>query len=369
MKHDTLILVTGGSGYVASHVVARLLRDGRRVRTTVRSLDRAADLHTTLALPAPLRPDPHATPTSVRTSGLPEHAAPTSVRASGLPEHAGRLEIVVADLASDDGWDAAMAGCTYVLHVASPFPARQPDHDDELIIPARDGTLRVLRAARDGGVRRVVMTSSFAAVGYSRTPDGGAYDETDWTDPADDNTPYVRSKTIAERAAWDFVATEGEGLELAVINPSGIFGPVLGPGLSASAGIVKAMLEGAMPAVAPTYFAVVDVRDVAGLHLRAMTHPAAAGERFLAGGETISFLRMAQILSENLGDRAARVPTRELSAEQVRTDPALREAAARLGQVPVLDTGKARAVLGWEPRDASTTIVDTAKSLFRLGLV
>ncbi|MFD1661705.1 SDR family oxidoreductase [Streptomyces caeni] len=333
--------MTGGNGYLGSHSVALLLREGHRVRTTVRSPDRAADVRAAL-------------------------------EADGADPD-GRLEIVHADLTADDGWDDAVAGCAHVLHVASPFPGGRPAHDDDVIVPARDGALRVLRSARQGGVRRVVLTSSFAAVGYSRKA-SGRYDETDWTDPADDNSAYVRSKTIAERAAWDFVAAEGNGLELAVVNPSGIFGPVLGPRLSASIGLLKAMLEGAVPAVPPVYFGVVDVRDVAELHLRAMTHPAAAGERFLAGsGEAISFLQMARMLADGLGERAARVPTMELSAEQVReaarTDPALRETAGRLGEVPRLDTGKARSVLGWAPRDTATTIVDTAESLFRLGLV
>jgi nucleoside-diphosphate-sugar epimerase len=336
------VLVTGGTGYVGAHVVGRLLRDGYRVRTTVRSLDRAAEVRAALEVFG---------------------AAPD-----------GRLEIVAADLAADGGWEAAVAGCAHVLHVASPFPAARPAHDDDVIVPARDGALRVLRAARDGGVRRVVLTSSFAAVGYSRKADGRAYDETDWADPADDNSAYVRSKAIAERAAWDFVAAEGGGLELAVVNPTGIFGPVLGPRLSASAGMVKAMLAGAMASVPPLYFGVVDVRDVADLHVRAMTSPAAAGERFLASeGEAISFLGMARILAEHLGGRAARVPSRELTADEVReaarTDPSMREAAGRLGEIPVVNTGKARTVLGWEPRDTATTIVDTAESLFRLGLV
>ncbi|MFD2420032.1 NAD-dependent epimerase/dehydratase family protein [Amycolatopsis pigmentata] len=334
--HDDLVLVTGGNGFAGSHMVARLLDGGYRVRTTIRSLDRRAEVRAMVSDPA------------------------------------GRLDIVSADLSMDRGWADAVDGCAYVIHVASPFPATQPDNADDLIVPARDGALRVLRAARDGGVKRVVLTSSFAAVGYSRKP-GDEYDETDWTDPADDNTPYVRSKTIAERSAWDFVRSEGGDLELSVINPSGIFGPPLGPHLSASTGLVKAMLDGSMPVVPPLYFVVVDVRDVADIHLRAMTHPAAAGQRFLAGGETISFLRLARILAKHLGAAAAKVPTVELTPEQVReaarSNPALRDSVGQLGRIPVLHTEKARNVLGWAPRDTEATIVDTARSLIRLGLV
>ena len=335
MNND-LVLVTGGSGHVGSHVIKQLLDEGFRVRTTVRSPGRADE-----------------------------------VRAMMGP-HAGRLEFAQADLNDDVGWAHAVDGCTYVVHVASPFPPAQPDDPDELIVPARDGALRVLRAARDAGVKRTVLTSSFAAVGYSRKP-GDDYDETDWTDPADDNTPYVRSKAIAERAAWDFVGAESGGLELAVINPSGIFGPLLGPHLSASTGLVKAMLDGSMPVVPPVYFSVVDVRDVADLHVRALAHPAAAGERFLASnGPSISFLQLARILREHLGDAAALTPTRELTPDELSEaavgNPALRDAARQLGRIPVLRTDKARTVLDWAPRDTATTVIDTAKSLIRLKL-
>ncbi|WP_460338804.1 SDR family oxidoreductase [Actinoallomurus acanthiterrae] len=334
---DGLVLVTGGSGYLGSHVVGRLLADGHRVRATVRSPRRATELREMVADPG------------------------------------GRLEIVSADLSADEGWADAVAGCTYVLHVASPFPATQPANPDEVIAPARDGALRVLRAARDAEVKRVVMTSSFAAVGYSHKP-GNEYDENDWTDPADDNPPYIKSKAIAERSAWDFAQAEGRDLELTVINPSGIFGPLLGPHLSASTGLVKVMLEGGMPMVPPVYFGVVDVRDVADLHVRAMRHTAAAGERFLAGsGEAISFLQVAQILAEHLGASAAKVPSRELTADQVReaarSNPAMEEVVGRLGVVPVLHTEKARDMLGWAPRDPETTIVDTGESLIRMKLV
>ncbi|MGW4590060.1 SDR family oxidoreductase [Amycolatopsis thermoflava] len=298
------VLATGGTGFVGTHVIARLLRDGWAVRTTVRSPDRAGEVREAVG---------------------------------------GDPEFAVATLDSDVGWAEAVDGCAYVLHVASPFPADDPADEDEVIRPARDGAVRVLRAARDAGVRRVVLTSSFAAVGYSGTT-RGFYDETDWTDPADDNTAYVKSKAVAERAAWDF-ACEG-GPELAVINPTGIFGPVLSPRLSTSTGLIKAMLEGTMPVVPRSYFGVVDVRDVADAHVRAMTAPSAAGERFLvSSGPAMSFTQIAELLG---------VPVREAPGE---------------AEVPVIRTDKARNVLGWEPRDQRTTIRETAESLRRSGLL
>ncbi len=338
---DTTVLVTGGTGFVAGHAILRLLGDGYRVRATVRSAGREAEVRAIIA--------------DSGTGGN------------------DRLEVVSAELTSDAGWDAAVSATDYVLHVASPFTGSGPDDDDAVIVPARDGALRVLAAARDAGVRRVVMTSSFAAVGYSRKP-AGDYTEADWTDPADDNTAYIKSKVIAELAAWDFIRTEGGDLELTVINPTGIFGPVLTGKLSGSVGIIKAMLDGHMPAVPRMYFGIADVRDVADIHVRAMTSPAAAGQRFLAtSDETVSFFGMAQVLARRLGPAAARVPKVELTDEQVReaarTNPGLREAAGRLGQHPVISNHKARTVLGWEPRDAETTIVDTADSLITRGPV
>ena len=322
--NDTLVLVTGGTGHLGGHTIARLLADGHRVRTTVRDPGCAAE-----------------------------------VRAIAGP---GELEVVAADLGADAGWAEAAEGVDYVLHVASPFPPASPEDDDEVIRPARDGAVRVLAAAREAGVRRVVLTSSFAAVGYSATP-RAEYTEADWTDPADPNSAYVRSKVIAERAAWEQVRSAG-GPELAVINPAGIFGPVLGGRPSSSVALVRAMLDGELPVVPPLSFGVADVRDVADLHVRAMTHPRAAGERFLAAsGKSISFLEMARILAETVGG----LPPRELTAEEVRaaaeTDPAMREAAGRLGRVPVIRTDKARTVLGWRSRPVEETVADTAHSL------
>ncbi len=193
-----------------------------------------------------------------------------------------QLSFAAADLTSDDGWAAATAGCDYVLHVASPFPPQQPKNEDDLIKPAREGTLRVLRAAAATGVRRVVVTSSFAAIGYSPKPSGASYDESDWTDVTGQLSPYTKSKTLAERAAWEFAAQHPGGPELTVINPVGIFGPVLGGDYASSVGIIQMLLDGKPPLLPKASFAIVDVRDVADLHVTAMVSPRAAGERFLA---------------------------------------------------------------------------------------
>lgn len=340
-NEETKVLVTGGTGFLGTHTVAYLLAEGYDVRTTVRSLRRADEVRAAVA-----------------AAGISGQVAQE------------RLEIVAADLAADAGWPEAVADCAYVLHVASPFYTVDPERADELIGPARDGSLRVLRAARDARVRRVVLTSSFAAVGYSPKADD-TYDESDWTDPNDSESPYIKSKVIAEAAAWDFVRREGEGLELTVINPTGIFGPVLSPRLSSSVALVKAMLDGTSTPMPRVYFGVVDARDAAALHVRAMANPKAAGERFLAtSGEAITYRQLSEILADRLGPRVSGLPIAELTDDQVReaarTVPALRDAASRVGRIPVIKTGKAREILGLAPRGVEETIVDTAESLLAL---
>lgn len=337
------VLVTGGSGFVGSHVILQLLAAGHEVRTTVRSLSREAEVRATLA-------------------------------AAGA-DACDRLSFFAADLEKDPGWAEAAAGCDYVHHVASPFPPAQPRDEDELIRPAREGTLRVLRAARDAGAKRIVVTSSFAAMGYGHGQRDTPYTEADWTDPDGPAVqPYMKSKTLAERAAWDFIAREGNGMELAVVNPVGVFGPALNGDLSTSIFLVKTMIEGKMPGTPRLYLGVVDVRDVADLHLRAMTDPAAAGERFLAvAGEAMSFHQMATVLRERLGAAATRVPKRELPDWLIRVlaifNPLAREAVPRLGIKASASNEKARRVLGWTPRSNEEAIVASGESVIRLGLI
>ena len=336
------VLVTGGSGFIGSHTILQLLAAGHVVRTSVRDLKREPQVRAML-----------------KTGGAAAGAA---------------LSFVAADLQNEAGWAQAVLGCDYVLHVASPFPLASPRHEDELILPAREGTLRVLRAARDAGVRRVVLTSSFAAVGYGHKQRRAPYDERDWTDLAAPLSAYVKSKTLAERAAWDFIARDGGQLELAVVNPTAVFGPVLGPDFSTSIQILKGMLEGALPGNPQIYFGVVDVRDVADLHLRAMLNPAARGERFLAlAGEAMSLAAIARLLKQRLGAAAERVATRELPNWLVRLaglrNKQVREIVPQLGQQKNASNQKARTLLGWMPRSNEEAILAAAESLLRLGLV
>jgi nucleoside-diphosphate-sugar epimerase len=340
---QSTVLVTGGSGFIGSHCILQLLAAGYSVRTTVRSLKREGDVRALLK--------------------------------EGEAEAGHGLSFAVADLEKDAGWAEAVAGCEYVLHVASPFPASEPKHEDELIVPAREGALRVLRAARDAGVKRVVLTSSFAAIGYGHKQQSAPFNETDWTDPNGEGvTAYPKSKTLAERAAWDFVAREGGGLDLSVVNPVGVFGPVLGADISTSILIVQRMMDGAVPGLPRLCFGVVDVRDVADLHIRAMTHPAAKGERFLAvAGDFMSILDIAKVLKRRMGAAAKRVPTLQLPNWVVRL-AALRDSAVKLilpelGIVKNATNEKARRVLGWTPRSNEESIVATAESLVRLGLL
>lgn len=337
------VLVTGGSGFIGSHTIIQLLQKGHSVRTTVRDLKREPEVRAMLK------------------EGGADPNAP--------------VQFFAADLQSDAGWREAAAGCEFVHHIASPFPPGNPKHEDELIVPARDGALRVLRASREAAVKRVVLTSSFAAIGYSREPAGKRFDETDWTDPATPGiSAYVKSKTIAERAAWDFIETEGGGLELSVVNPVGVFGPVLAPDFSTSILLVQRLMDGDVPGCPKLWFGIVDVRDVADLHIRCMTDPAAKGERFLATGDDfMPTVEIARTIKRRLGAAAARVPTRELPNWMIRLaalrDPALKLITPELGKPKNGTNAKARRLLGWAPRANEETLVATAESLVRLGLV
>jgi dihydroflavonol-4-reductase len=317
-------LVTGGSGYLGTQLIAVLLREGRGVRTTVRSLET-------------------------------EEMIRAALRRGGVDDSG--LEVVAADLTSDNGWLRALEDVEEVHHVASPIPPAQPQDPQELIVPAREGTLRVLRAARDAGARRVVLTSSFAAVGYSPKAVRD-FTEADWTDPQSPGlAPYPRSKAVAERAAWDFIAAEGGGVELVALNPTFIAGPSLVPALRSTLNFFKAIIEGTMSALPRQRFGVVDVRDVALAHLSAMATPLAAGQRYLLVGDgpTITWLELARMLSTHLGAEGVKVTNVEAPGEE---PPPL-----------TIHNDRAKRELLWQPRPLQTTIVDTVVSLRDLGLL
>ncbi len=334
------VLVTGGSGFLGGWCVVELLRRGYAVKATVRGPSREAQVR-------------------------------AAVGAEVDPED--RLAVLAADLMSDEGWPEAVDGCDYILHVASPFPPKQPRDPDELIRPAREGTLRVLGAGLDARVKRVVVTSSIAAIRLSKGAAARTLDEGDWTDPDTPGlTPYVRSKTIAERAAWDLVRERGEAERLSVVNPGAIIGPVLNDDLSYSLQTVQRLMAGT-PGAPRLGFNLVDVRDVADLEIRALESPAAGGERFIAVTKFLWMAEVAEVLRDRLDDAASRVPTRTIPDLLVRAialfDPGLRSAVGGLGKRTELSSAKAREILGWAPRPIEDTIAETGESLVRHGVV
>ena len=342
IEKDTQVLVTGGTGFIAQHCILVLLKNGYRVRTTVRSLAREAEVRQQLRV--------------------------------GGAEAGDRLSFVVADLSSDHGWAEAAAGCCYVMHGASPTPSGAQTSEDDWVRPAVDGNLRVLRAARDAGVRRVVLTSAFGAVCAGHGPMNRPFIDDDWSDLTSKNIwPYQKSKTLSERAAWEFITREGRGMELSAVNPVAVLGPVLGADYSHSIRLIKNMLAG-QPGSPKINSGFVDVRDVAELHLLAMTHPAAKGQRFLAiAGESMWLGEVAKVLKARMGSIASKVSTRVLPSWLVRLgalkDPALRGAVPLLGLNLNASSAKAIGLLGWSPRSREEAIMATAESLHRLGLL
>ena len=332
------VLVSGGSGYIAGFLIRQLLVEGWRVHTTVRSLAKEA-----------------------------------AVRAL-LQGDDSRLAFFAADLNADAGWAEAMAGCSHVAHVASPLPMGVPKDADELIVPARDGALRALRAAKAAGVKRFVMTSSVAAIAYGRGRGVHHFTEADWTDLSQPGlTPYIQSKTVAERAARDWVAKEGGDMAYVSICPSVVLGPVWSRDYSASVMVVRKLLDGGMPVCPDIGFGVVDVRDVADLHVRALTAPGIAGERFIANGRFLKLREVAEVLRAQLGADARKVTTRNVPDWLVRVaarfHPLARAVVGELGSVRHQSPAHAKAVLGWQTRPVEESIVDTARSLLALGIV
>jgi len=337
------VLVTGGSGFVGAHCVLQLLERGYRVRTTLRSLNKKNEVIEMLR--------------------------------NGGAKAVEDLSFVEADLSRDRNWDEAVRDCEYVLHVASPISLDTPKDENEMIVPAVEGTLRVLRASRGARTKRVVITSSFAAVGYSHKDPNTLITEEEWTDPNDKSlSAYLKSKTLAEKAAWDFINEEGGDLELSVVNPVGIFGPLLGPGLSGGHEILKRLLDGSMKAIPKISFGIVDVRDVADLHLRAMTSPEANGQRFLAlAGGVLSLHEIALMLKNKMGDEARNVTTKTLPDWLVRIaalfNPLARSIVSQLGRVKNASNEKAKRLLDWAPRTNEEAIMSAVESMSRFGVI
>lgn len=333
------VFVSGGSGYIAGFLIRQLVGEGWTVHTTIRDLKKE-----------------------------------DAVRKSLATDNA-KLKFFAADLMRDEGWAQAMTGATHAAHVASPIPPTAPKDENELIVPAREGALRALRAAKTAGVRRFVMTSSAAAIAYGHGKRGvRTFTEKDWTNVDGPGVyPYIKSKAIAERAARDWVAAEGGGIEYVAINPAAVLGPVLSNDFSPSLEVVKKLLDGAMPGCPDFGFGIVDVRDVADLHVRALKAPNMAGERFIASGPFYKMIDVARVLKAGLGDKAKRVPTGTLPDFIVRLtalfDPVVRQVTGELGNVRNMDATHAKQVLGWIPRPADDTILDTARSLIEKGLV
>jgi nucleoside-diphosphate-sugar epimerase len=340
LNNQKLVLVTGGTGFVGSHCVLQLLNRGYRVRTTLRSLCRKDEL--------------------------------TEALREGGAKSLENLSFIEADLSKDKNWDEAIKDCDYVLHVASPITLERPKDENELIGPAVEGTLRVLRAAKTAGVKRVVLTSSFGAIGYGHKPTEVPFTEESWTDTTYKGiSAYVKSKTLAEKAAWDFIRNEGRDLELSVINPTGIFGPLIGSNVTSSLQIIQQLMNGTLKATPNMNFGIVDVRDVADAHIRAMEIEEAKGQRFiLQAGKTLSIHEVAMILREKMGDQAKRVPTKVMPNWLVRISGLFNSTARtiipQLGQIKNATSEKARRLLDWKPRTNEEAIVASAESVMRL---
>jgi dihydroflavonol-4-reductase len=341
MENKQTVLVTGGSGFIASYCMIALLNNGYKVRATLRSLNKS-------------------------------ELVKQMLKEGGISSFEN-LTFAEADLENESSWEKAVEGCQYVIHTASPTPHTDAKTEDDFVIPAKNGVLFVLRAAQKAGVKRVVLTSAFGAVSYG-TLKNTPYTEEDWTVLNDTVAPYQRSKTISERAAWDFIQNEGNGMELSVVNPTTVMGPVLSNDYAHSIQIIKQMLNGEMRGCPKLITGFVDVRDVADLHLKALSMPEANGQRFIAvAGEALSMLEVAAVLRNNLGKVADKAPTKELSNWIIRLfavfNPKLKMIVPHLGLVKRASSEKAEKLLGWKPGKAEEAILAAAESLIKFNQI
>lgn len=344
----TKVLVTGATGFIAQHCIIQLLEAGYSVRGTARSVAQAGEVSGILS----------------------SHVSPVS-----RDRVDGNFELVAADLTSDAGWDEAVDGCRYVLHVASPIPRTPPKDENDLITPARDGALRVLRAAERAGVERVVLTSSVAAVLYGRDRDR-VFTEDDWSNTDDSRIgAYEKSKTIAERAAWDFINSLGANasLSMTVINPGLVLGPVLSGDWGTSGEAVKKVIDRDFPAIPDINYACVDVRDVAAAHVSAMTSAGARNQRLICAEGNHSLREVAQVLASHLGPHGFKIPTGNLPGFMMRLvalwDQTARLALNDLGVRQDVDTSRIRQVLDWSPRGLPEMVTSMADSMISNGIV
>jgi nucleoside-diphosphate-sugar epimerase len=335
------ILVTGASGFVAIHTIIQLLEQGYKIRGTIRSLAKEAEVRETIS---------------------------KYVLAND------RLEIISADLEQDSGWNEAMNDIDYVLHIASPFPLFIPDHEDELIIPAVQGTLRVLRAAHKARVKRVVQVSSVAAITAGHAGENKVFTEDDWSN-LENISAYPKSKTLAERAAWDFInGTDNTNkMELVTINPPYILGPIPNKSFRTSVELIRTYMLGQVPGVGRIKMDIVDVRDVASAIILAMTTPEAAGNRFLCSGGVLWLKEIVEILHKEYAQRGYKIPTLQFPSFLIRLiakfDKKIALVTGSLDWDYELSSEKAKRILKWNPRPNEEAILSMAESLIEQGFV
>ena len=342
MTPSSPILVTGASGFVAIHTVIQLLQQGYNVRGTIRSLSKEADIRRTI---------------------------------SNYVQANDRLEILSADLSQDAGWDEAMQNVETVLHVASPFPLYEPKHEDELIVPAVQGTLRVLRAAHKAGVKRMVQVSSVAAISSGHNGENKTFSEADWSDLTKDIGAYAKSKTLAERAAWDFIhgSENTNKMQLTTINPPLILGPVPNKDFRTSIELVRTIMLGQVPGVGRIKMGSVDVRDVASALILAMQTPEAAGQRILVAADRSLWLKeIAELLHGRYAGRY-KINKLEFPSILVRLIALFDKKVARVTESldwdHELSNENAKRILKWTPRPAEEGVLSMAESLIEQGVI